>query len=174
MLREIKKEGRFFLPYKDITFILFFTEWIIYCISHDIQCLSNLYVPTTTTEQPIPPGVFPNALCFLLFLPFSFNCHNKTFFLKREDFSFSSPAMLQLMLINACSYLPPLPCPPGIFFLIPPERRHFWNFRESHKHVGILHSFLSMFHSFFPPILQKEGRSFLPPSLPVTLYGTAY
>ena len=107
--REEKKREDFFFPLK----ILFFTEGIIYCISHRVQGFSNLYVPTTTTKQPIPPGVCPFPCGFLPHLPFSFNCHNKTFFLKREDFSFSSPCPVTS---DAHTFLPFL-AHLGYFFL---------------------------------------------------------
>lgn len=143
VIKGMKKRGRKFSSSLNI---LFFTERIIYCVPHNIQGFSDLYVPTTITEQPIPSVIFPFPCGFLPHLPFSFQCHFKLSFLKREG-GFFLPSLLCYFAL----LLSRLSSPMSTFPFIPPERLH-WNLRDSNKPVGLFDGFLSVLH-FFPATL---------------------
>ena len=162
MLRGIKKREDFFFPPADMLDISKQSSAAVFPQAH--TCFTGFSMCPCGTALVINAPFRksnPRLNNFFGFLELFVSFHVITFFLKREDFSFSSPALLQLMLINACSYLPPLPCPPGIFFLIPPERRHFWNFRDSNQHVCLFDGYFTMSHSFFPPHAFYNSRNFL-------------
>ena len=56
--------------------MLFFSEGIIFFISHHAQGFSCLYPSFFPSSQPIPPGVSPSTCGFLPPLPIRFKCHD--------------------------------------------------------------------------------------------------